>query len=84
MQQIREGFNELDTGFAEVDSSDMRQQLLVEISTRTGVELTSVARKGLEGKSGSELLGRPARPTNRGGIPLRWPWTRNWGVRYCW
>lgn len=60
LQQIREGFNELDTGFAAVDSSDMRQQLLVEISTlaqRTGVELTSVARKGLEGKSGSELLG---------------------------
>jgi hypothetical protein len=60
LQGIKESFNELDTGFAPVDSSDMRQQLLLEISTlaqRTGVELVSVARKGLEGKSGSELLG---------------------------
>lgn len=69
LQELKEGFNELDTGFAAVDSSDMRQQLLVEISTlaqRTGVELVSVARKGLEGKSGSELLG-----SGRAGQPVQ-------------
>jgi hypothetical protein len=68
LREIKENFNELDTGFAPLDSGDMRQQLLVEISTlarRTGVELQSVARKGLEGKSGQELLdtgGRRVQP----------------------
>jgi len=61
LREIKESFNELDTGFAPLDSSDMRQQLLLEISNlarRTGVTLTSVVRKGLEGKGGAELLGR--------------------------
>lgn len=41
--------NELDTGFAPVDSTDVHQQLMLEISTlaeRTGVSLVSVERKG--------------------------------------
>lgn len=59
LSSIKAEFNELDTGFVPADSSDLRQQLLVEISTlarRTGVELQTVARKGLEGKSGPDLL----------------------------
>lgn len=49
LQDVRAAFDELDTGFAPVDSSEVRQQLLLEISTlaeRTGVELLSVAGKG--------------------------------------
>lgn len=42
-------FDELDTGFAPIDSAETQQQLMLEISTlakRTGVDLLSVARKG--------------------------------------
>lgn len=75
LREIKESFNELDTGFAPVDSSDMRQQLLLEISTlaqRTKVELVSVARKGAEGKSGQDLLGagRQGRPVEADATPV--------------
>lgn len=65
---IRASFDELDTGFAPVESIEMRQQLMLEISTlaeRTGVEILSVARKGFspEKELGlpvvDPLLGRP-------------------------
>ena len=68
IQEVRSTSNELDTGFAPVDSSDMRQQLTLEISKlaeRTGVEIVSASRKGFSLK-GEEpvatidpLLGRP-------------------------
>jgi hypothetical protein len=48
LKEVTATFDELDTGFAPVDSSDVRQQLMLEISTlaaRTGVELLSVSRK---------------------------------------
>lgn len=65
---VRAVFDELDTGFAPVESTDARQQLMLEISTlaaRTGVELLSVARKGFSPESQLGLpvvdatLGRP-------------------------
>ena len=66
--EVKSASNELDTGFAPVDSSDMRQQLTLEISKlaeRTGVEIVSASRKGFSLK-GEEpvaaidpLLGRP-------------------------
>jgi len=68
LQELANSFDELDTGFAAVDSSDMRQQLMLEISTlaqRIGVELLSVARKGSSPKeemtraSVDPVLGRP-------------------------
>ncbi len=46
---LKEGQDELDSGFFPLDSAEMRQQLMLEISAlaeRTGVELLSVARKG--------------------------------------
>jgi hypothetical protein len=49
IQEVTASFDELDTGFAPADSSEVRQQLMLEISTlaeRTGFELLSVARKG--------------------------------------
>lgn len=66
--EVRSSSNELDIGFAPVDSSDMRQQLQLEISKlaeRTGVELVSVARKGFSLKGEEPVaaidpeLGRP-------------------------
>lgn len=68
--EVSSAFNELDTGFAPVDSSDVRQQLMLEISTlaeRTGVELLSVERKGAAPREGGAVavpavdpvLGRP-------------------------
>jgi len=45
---VRAADNELDSGFAPVDSSEMRQQLMLEISKlaeRSGIELISAARK---------------------------------------
>jgi hypothetical protein len=66
--EVTASFDELDTGFAPVDSSDVRQQLMLEISNlaaRTGFELLSVVRKG--GAQGGDAglaivdptLGRP-------------------------
>ncbi len=68
LQQASLMFDELDTGFAPVDSSEVLQQLMLEISTlaeRTGVILISVSRKGFNAEDGSEVvpldpqLGRP-------------------------
>jgi hypothetical protein len=68
IEEVAASFDELDTGFAPVDSSDVRQQLMLEISTlaeRTGVELLSVARKGVSPRGDASLaivdpkLGRP-------------------------
>jgi len=61
-------FNELDTGFAPIDSTEVQQQLLLEISKlaeRTGIELISVAKKGYTRKGELSIapidpeLGRP-------------------------
>ncbi len=63
IQAVAAGFDELDTGFAPVDSSEVRQQLMLEISTlaaRTGVELLSVSRKGMAGKG--EMIAVPVDP----------------------
>ncbi|ABK98443.1 hypothetical protein [Pelobacter propionicus] len=60
LDSLRMEFDELDSGFAPVDSTETRQQLLLEISAlaeRSGVELTSVARKGF---SPEKDLGTPA------------------------
>lgn len=66
--EIREGRNELDSGFAAVDSTEDHQQLMLEISTlasRTGVEMLSIARKGFRSGDGGSfapvdpVLGRP-------------------------
>jgi hypothetical protein len=68
LNKVRESFDELDTGFAPVDSAEMRQQLMLEISTlaeRTGVELLSVGRKGFTPEKGPDtsvvdpVIGRP-------------------------
>jgi hypothetical protein len=68
IQEIKSTSNELDAGFAPDDSSDMRQQLTLEISKlaeRTGVEIVSVSRKGFSLKGEAPvaaidpLLGRP-------------------------
>jgi hypothetical protein len=65
---LKEGLNELDSGFVPLDSTEMRQQLMLEISTlaeRTGVELLSVARKGFSPEkvlgelTVDPVLGRP-------------------------
>ena len=53
-------FDELDSGFAPVNSSDVRQQLMLEVSTlaaRTGVGLLSVSRKGATIKGNTALSG---------------------------
>lgn len=61
-------FNELDTGFAPIDSTEVQQQLLLEVSKlaeRTGIELISVAKKGYTKKGELSIapidpvLGRP-------------------------
>jgi hypothetical protein len=61
-------FNELDTGFAPIDSTEVQQQLLLEVSKlaeRTGIELISVAKKGYTRKGELSIapidpvLGRP-------------------------
>lgn len=55
---LREGLEELDSGFVPLESTEMRQQLMLEISTlaeRTGVQLLSVARKGF---SPEKVLGQ--------------------------
>nr|WP_319393865.1 hypothetical protein [uncultured Desulfobacter sp.] len=47
---LSQDFDELDTGFAPVDSADVKRQLMLEISTladRTGVNLVSVVQKGV-------------------------------------
>lgn len=46
---IGSSFDELDTGFAPIDSTEVQQQLLLEVSKlaeRAGIELISVAKKG--------------------------------------
>ena len=61
-------FDELDTGFAPIDSTEVQQQLLLEVSKlaeRTGIELISVAKKGYTRKGELSIapidpeLGRP-------------------------
>ncbi|WDP92773.1 MAG: hypothetical protein HUN04_24850 [Desulfobacter sp.] len=68
IQATRQGFDELDTGFAPMASAEVRQQLLLEVSTlaeRTGVTLLSVAVKGIRYQDGKTMtpvdpeLGRP-------------------------
>lgn len=68
LKELSVAFDELDTGFAPLESSDVRQQLMLEISTlaeRTGVELVSVSRKEISrGKEKAvvpvdPVLGRP-------------------------
>ncbi len=47
--ELMSSMNELDAGFAPVDSAEIQQQLMLEISSlaeRVGVELLSVSRKG--------------------------------------
>jgi hypothetical protein len=63
LKEVTAAFDELDTGFAPVDSSDVRQQLMLEISTlaaRTGVELLSVSRK--ETVRGNQRIIAPVDP----------------------
>jgi len=50
LKTLRQDFDELDTGFAPLDSADVKRQLMLEISTladRTRVNLVSVAQKGV-------------------------------------
>lgn len=68
LAEVAASFDELDTGFANVDSGDVRQELLLEISKlaeRSGVELVSVGSKGASAKGDMPAvvidpqLGRP-------------------------
>ena len=68
LAEVNQSFNELDTGFAPVESAEVRQQLLLEITTladRTGVTLLAVSRKGLSTEDGmvaaplDATVGRP-------------------------
>lgn len=64
LAEVSQSFNELDTGFAPVESAEVRQQLLLEITTladRTGVGLLAVARKGLSTEDG--MVAAPLDPT---------------------
>lgn len=56
---VKAEFNELDTGFAPMDSAEMRQQLMLEISAlaeRAGIELLRVSRKGFRPEGGETVL----------------------------
>lgn len=68
IQKISTTFDELDTGFAPLESSVVQQQLLLEVTKlaeRTGITLISVAKKGYTQKSQKSIspvdpvLGRP-------------------------
>lgn len=69
LKELSATFNELDSGFAPLESDAERQQLMLEISTlaqRTGIELLRVSRKGLSSGEGPSppapvdpTLGRP-------------------------
>ena len=62
--KINESFNELDSGFAPIESSDARQHLLLEITTlarRTGMNLLAISRKGLSTEDG--MVAAPLDPT---------------------
>ena len=68
LNSIRTQFDELDSGFAPIDSTESRQLLMLEISSlaeRTGVELLSASSKGFSpGKDPGQpkvdpVIGRP-------------------------
>ena len=57
LKDLTSDFDELDTGFAPLDSSDVKRQLMLEISTladRTSINLLSVSQKGVSLKGGSD------------------------------
>lgn len=63
LKEITAVFGELDRGFAPVESADERQKLMLEIARlaeRTGVQLSSVSRKGAPG--GKEMAIVPVDP----------------------
>lgn len=68
LHDITSSFDELDTGFAPIESTEVQQQLMLEISKlaeRSGVELLSVVRKGVDSSGNLTLnalddeVGRP-------------------------
>lgn len=59
IQEVYASFDELDTGFAPIESADVRQQLLLEISKlaeRTNIEILSVLRKKLSLKDDPQAV----------------------------
>ena len=68
LKEASQAFHELDMGFAPVESSEVRQQLMLELSNlsaRSGIELVSISRKGVSpegeviGPQVDPELGRP-------------------------